>query len=71
MVKQALTSPQLLIHYDPQRKLLLSCDASPCGIGAVISHVTDDGSEQPIAYTSHSLTAKTHTKYSRKYAQDL
>ena len=28
-VKHELTSPQLLIHYEPQKKLLLSCDASP------------------------------------------
>ena len=54
-VKQELISPKLLIHYEPQRKLLLSCDASPYGIGAVISHIMDDGSEKPIAYTSRSL----------------
>ena len=39
-----------------QRKLLLSCDASPCSIGTVISHVMDDGSEKPIAYISRSLS---------------
>ena len=63
-VKQELISPKLLIHYEPQRKLLLSCDASPYGIGAVISHVMDDGSEKPIAYTSRSLS-----EAERKYAQ--
>ena len=56
MVKQELTSPKLLIHYDPQQKLLLSCDASPYRNGAVISHVMDDGSEKPIAYTSRFLS---------------
>ena len=56
-VKQELVSPKILIHYEPQRKLLLSCDASPYGIGAVISHVMDDGCEKPIAYTSRSLSA--------------
>ena len=56
-VTQELVSPKLLIHYEPQRKLLLSCDASPYGINAVISHVMDDGSEKPIAYSSHSLSA--------------
>ena len=64
MVKQELTSPKLLIHYDPKRKLLFSCDASPYGIGAVISHVMDDGSEKLIAYTSRSLSTA-----ERKYAQ--
>ena len=64
MIKQELTSPKLLIHYDPQQKLLLCCDGSPCDIGAVISHVMDDGAEQPIAYTSCSLSIA-----ERKYAQ--
>ena len=63
-VKQELVSPKILIHYEPQRKLLLSCDASPYGIGAVISHVMDDGCEKPIAYTSRSLSAA-----ERNYAQ--
>ena len=63
-VTQELVSPKLLIHYEPQRKLLLSCDASSYGIGAVISHVMDDGSEKPIAYTSRSLSAA-----ERNYAQ--
>ena len=63
-VTQELVSPKLLIHYEPQRKLLLSCDASPYGIGAVISHVMDDGSEKPIAYTLRSLSAA-----ERNYAQ--
>ena len=64
MIKQEITSPKLLIHYDPQQKLLLSCDAHPYGIGAVISHVMDDGSEQPIDYASRSLSMT-----ERKYAQ--
>ena len=60
-VTQELVSPKLLIHYEPQGKLLLSCDASSYGIGAVI---LDDGSEKPIAYASRSLSAA-----ERNYAQ--
>ena len=56
-VTQELVSFKLLIHYEPQRKLPLSYDASPYGIGAVILHVMDDGSEKLIAYTSRSLSA--------------
>ena len=54
-LKESLTSrDDLLIHYDPDKPLLLAVDASPVGLGAVISHETADG-EFPIAYASRSL----------------
>jgi len=34
----------------------LAADASPYGQGAVISHITKEGEERPIAYASLSLT---------------
>ena len=54
--KQLLLSSQLLAHYDPQHALVLACDASPYGLGAVISHHYPDGSECPIGYASKTLT---------------
>ena len=55
-VKSALTSAKVLVHYSADSHLILACDASAYGIGAVISHIMEDGSERPIAFTSRSLT---------------
>jgi len=46
----------VLAHYNPKLEVQLAADASPYGLGAVISHITEDGEERPIAYASRSLT---------------
>ena len=51
---QQLKRSCLLVHYDPQRDVVLSCDASPYEVGAVLSHTL---SEKPIAFASRSLSA--------------
>lgn len=59
-----MTSEQVLCHYDPHKPVKLSCDASPYGLGRVLSHVMDDGAERPIAFASRSLT-KAEKAYSQ------
>ncbi|XP_063635087.1 uncharacterized protein K02A2.6-like [Cydia splendana] len=72
-VKGMLMSSEVLAHYSPELHLVLTCDASSVGVGAVISHLIPDGTsgngtegarERPIAYASRSLN-----KAERGYSQ--
>ena len=62
--KTLLMSPTLLVHFDPNKQLILSCDASSIGVGAVLAHQMKDGSSQPICYASRTLSP-TEKKYSQ------
>ena len=53
---ERLTLAPVLATMTPM-PIQLACDASPYGIGAVISHIMPDGLEHPVAYASHTLTA--------------
>ncbi|XP_054257058.1 uncharacterized protein K02A2.6-like [Macrosteles quadrilineatus] len=63
-VKKHIANDNTLAHYNPKLPLILSTDASPYGLGAVISHKFPDGSEQPIAFASRSLS-KSEKQYSQ------
>ena len=56
MAKEKIVSPNVLVHYDPSRQITLAADASAYGIGAVISHTMEDGTERPIAFASRTLS---------------
>ena len=56
LAKEMLQSDSLLVHYDGSKKLVLECDASPYGVGAVLSHVMEDGTERPVGYASRTLS---------------
>ena len=62
--KNMLSSEKFLVHYDSEKELILECDASEYGVGAVISHTMENGSQRPIAYASRTLAPA-----ERNYAQ--
>lgn len=68
-IKQILISPQVLAYFDPSKEITLAVHASPTGIGAVISHTTQEG-EKTIAYASRRLT-KAEQNYSQKKRKRL
>ena len=62
-LKTLLSSDLVLTIYNPELELKLDTDASSVGLGAVLSHVDDTGTERPIEYISRTLT-KTERNYS-------
>ena len=61
--KALLLYPPVLAHFDPGLPVILACDASPVGIGVVLSQKTKQG-ERPIAFYSRSLN-RTERNYSQ------
>ena len=62
--KKLLSSDALLVHFDTKKPIVLVCDASPHGVGAVLCHRLSNGREAPIAYYSRTLSSA-----ERNYAQ--
>ncbi|XP_043502770.1 uncharacterized protein K02A2.6-like [Polistes fuscatus] len=62
--KNLLVSDALLIHFDLSKPIILVCDASPYGVGAVLCHRLPNGREAPVAYFSKTLSSA-----ERNYAQ--
>ena len=63
-MKSLFTSDHLLVYYDPDLELILACDASPYGVGTVLSHRGEDVQEKPITFASRIL-ALTKKNYSQ------
>ena len=63
-VKDAIASDLVLTHFNPRTPLVLACDASAYGLGAVLSHTSDLGHDKPIAFASRTLS-KAECNYSQ------
>lgn len=62
-IKYQLSADETLAHFDPNAELILTVDASPTGLGAILSQI-EDGKERPLSYASRSL-AKAERNYSQ------
>ena len=47
-VKQELISNRLITYFNPKLPLIVSCDASPVGLGAVLAHKMPSGKKSPL-----------------------
>ncbi|CAA9999561.1 unnamed protein product, partial [Nesidiocoris tenuis] len=62
-IKREIASDRVLTHYNPSLPITLATDASPYGLGAVLSNVVD-GKELPVAFASRTLS-DTEKNYSQ------
>ena len=55
-IKEKFYSSPILVHYDPSKLTRIACDDSNYVVGTVLSDVSGDGREHPIAFASPSLS---------------
>lgn len=56
-LKAEIAGGRVLTPFDETLPLVLATDASPTGLGAVLSHIMPDGAERPIAFASRTLNS--------------
>lgn len=69
-LKQSLSLDPVVAYYDPDKPIQLTTDASPVGVGAVLTQGTDTENQQVIAYASRALS-DTETRYSQTEREAL
>ncbi|XP_055922719.1 uncharacterized protein K02A2.6-like, partial [Eupeodes corollae] len=56
LLKQDVTSDQVLTHFNPKIPIVLSTDASNSAVAGVLSHIFANGVRKPIAFISRALS---------------
>ncbi|KAG8232480.1 hypothetical protein J437_LFUL012712 [Ladona fulva] len=56
-LKEVMSKPSVLCHYNPYLSLGLAIDASSYGVGATLFHIFPHGTEEPIAYALQTLSS--------------
>ncbi|XP_054742683.1 uncharacterized protein K02A2.6-like [Anastrepha obliqua] len=64
LLKQHIIKATMLAHFREDLPIVVATDASSYGVGAVLSHINPDGTEQPIAFAS-----KTLNRHQENYSQ--
>ena len=50
-----LSSANVLVHFDSTKEVTLAYDASPYGIGTILSHMIPDESDRPSTHTREKV----------------
>lgn len=56
-LKNIIATEPILGHYDEGKPLILTCDASPYGVGCVLAQLDEYGVETPVAFHSRTLSS--------------
>ncbi|CAG9135828.1 unnamed protein product [Plutella xylostella] len=56
-IKKRLLNAPVLAHFDPELETVVTCDASPYGVSAVLAQRTREGAERPVLHASRTLSA--------------
>ena len=69
-IKKSLATRPTLAYFDPRRKTTLTVDASPTGLGGILSQQDDHGEVHVVAYASKALS-DVETRYSQTEREAL
>lgn len=54
-LKKEISSDNVLVHFDPNKPIVLTTDASGTAVAGILAHDFVDGSRRPIAFVSRAL----------------